>query len=418
MTDLAVFMRTAYLVAIFFVVNVLYMKKNKLLFLLLPAFVCGCSSDEIAFPENVAEGKISLNLDIDADVISATTVPERRSVVDIPQINDFKLALKSNDGTLVNEWISLSSFNQNESYKIGSYFMEAFYGDVSDEGFEKPCFYGSEEFEITEASTTQVNITCTLANTMVSVGYTDAFKGFFTDYAVSVVSSTGTKISYAKSETRAAYFVPGSIKLNISVTKYSGATATYQVLLNENALARHHYHATLDVNNGEMRQAKLIVKFDDTLASEDVIIDLSDEIMSCPAPEVYTEGFGSGQPISLEEGVVSATPVKMTINARGGLKSVVLNHQSQLLTAAGLSAEVDLMSIDKATQEVLVSLGLDVKGLWSNPDQMAVIDFTSFLSQIKTNGVATQSIFNVVVKDGYDKISDTISLIVNTTPKQ
>ncbi|MDE7125608.1 MAG: DUF4493 domain-containing protein, partial [Muribaculaceae bacterium] len=118
------------------------------------------------------------------------------------------------------------------------------------------------------------------------VDYTDAFIGYMTDYSAEL---QGKSIFFAKNENRAAYVVPGPVSLNVSVTKPNGKSATLNAAA-FTAEARHHYHITVDVNEGGVGDAVLTIIFDDMLDQESVSIDLSDELFDAPAPQFACKG--------------------------------------------------------------------------------------------------------------------------------
>ena len=120
---------------------------------------------------------------------------------------------------------------------------EAFYGDENSEGFDAPYYYGSQTLTVLENKSTPVSLTASLANSMVTVIFTDAVKDYFASVSGSVESSPGLKTAYAVDETRAVYVKPGSTTVSVDVTKQSGVSAKLSPVT-FNAEARHHYTVT------------------------------------------------------------------------------------------------------------------------------------------------------------------------------
>lgn len=393
------------------------MLRKKIAYAVIPLLTMGiasCASNDD--PASIGSGYVTLNLNVDSEIISRSEV-QGRSSEQIPSPEDFAITMTGKDGAYAQCWESLAQFPQDEAVKIGAYTMTASYGDINDEGFEKPYYYGETDFQVTEAATSNVEVACYLANTMVSITYTDAFKGFFADFSTELHSEGGTYIAYSKDETRPVYLKPGKVSMSISLTKQNGVTATFQPADIANAQPRCHYRITLDVNGGDMGEGQLVVKFDDSVATEDITIDLSDELMSSPAPEVVTQGFTNGETINVTEGVAPATPVKAVINARAGLSEVTLTTQSASLIAAGFPAEIALMSATEQQKRLLNDMGLEVAGLWNNPDQIAQLDFTKLLANIKATGSTNEeSTFTIVAKDKYAKVNEPVYLEVSTVP--
>lgn len=359
-------------------------------------------------------GGINPQLKINPEVKTTSPIVNSRAGDVMPTADDLSISLTSEDGSIRQTWPSISKFPKDEPFKVGKYTMEASYGSLDVEGFEKPYFYGSSEFQVTEDNTTDVSIVAKLANTMVSISYTDAFRNYFTNYAVELHSTGGKYLTYDREETRPIYLRPGDISLNILLTKQNGVSSNFQPATISNALPQHHYRITLDVNGGEMGAAKLIVSFDDSVNEEAVTIDLSDDIMNAPAPEVTPQGFTEGTPLSLYEGEKPADGAKMMILARGGLSAATLTTQSASLIEQGWPAEIELMGSLESQRARLRDLGLKVSGLYKNPDQMAIIDFTDALAKIKYSASSSQSTFTLVVKDKNLKVNEPITLSVNT----
>lgn len=369
--------------------------------------LAACSAEES--PMTAGAGRINPLVELNSDII--TTVSKSRSA-SAPTVDDLKLSLKSADGSYYKTWPSVAQFPTDEAFKIGKYTLEASVGSINVEGFEKPYYYGSTEFTVNEGRTTDVSLTATLANTMVSIQYTEAFKKYFTSYSAELHSEGGTYISYAADETRPAYLRPGKVTVSLDITKPNGTSATIQPATIDNAEARHHYRLTLDVNGGEVGDAVLSISFDDALEQETVTINLSDELMNAPAPTVTPEGFTPGQAVSVYEGEAPAQAARFMVNAPGGLGSVTLTTQSPSLIAKGWPAEIDLMRATEAQKGTMTALGLKAAGLWVKPERFAVVDLTEAISNLGAGDAS----FTVVVKDQMTKVNDPVTMNVTATP--
>lgn len=371
-----------------------------------------CGSDD--GPSRVGNGGISATLDIDENVLSAV-IPDDdtpSSSADRISIDDFSLSLRSADGVYAKTWDKFSDFPVDAVYNIGDYVMEASYGSIDKEGFDAAYYHGEQSLTIREAETTSVRIVCSLCNSMVSVSATEAFNGYFSDYTTLVHSDGGEYLSYAKDETKPVYVRPGNVSLTVTVTKPNGQTASFTPQTAIVALPQHHYRVKLDVNNGEMGVAQLVITFDDSTTAEDVVIDLSDELMSSPAPEIFTDGFVSGQPLAVVEGTAPTAKLSATISAVAGLGKVMLSSRVPAMQSAGIPSELDLMSATELQKAALEGLGLGVKGLWRNPDKMAEIDFTNLVANIHPAD-GDNAVFSLIAIDRYGKSSEPVSLVVD-----
>lgn len=370
-----------------------------------------CDSDD--GPSRLGNGRISATLDVDDNVLSAV-IPEDGASVHASGIDtgDFSVTLRSIDGAFSKTWERFSDFPADGLYNIGDYIMEASYGSIDKEGFDAPYYYGERSLTVREAETTPVQIVCSLANSMVSVSATEAFRGYFSDYSTLIHSDGGQYLQYAKDESRPVYVRPGNVTFTVSVTKPNGLSASFSPQMPITALPKHHYRVKLDVNGGDMGDARLVITFDDSTETEDIVIDLSDDLMSSPAPQIFATGFISGQPVSITEGAPASTKLSATISAGAPLARVILSSRVPSLQAAGIPSELDLMAATDRQKSLLEDMGLDVRGLWRNPDKMAEIDFTDFVANIHPSD-GGNAVFSLMAVDMYGKSSEPVSLVVN-----
>lgn len=380
---------------------------------LLIAAGSSCSDDYN--PGGGTSGKINPQLDLDVNAITSRSTSAGRDASPV-SVNDLKLRLSSTDGSFVKEWNSIADFDNNELFKVGTYTLEAIYGDVEDEGFEKPYYYASTQLTVKENKVTQVSMNAQLTNSMVSIATTEAFRSYFTNYSFQAHAEGGDYVNFTSTETRPGYLRPGKVTVTTDVTKPNGLSATLEAAVFV-AEPKHHYTVTVDVNNGQAGDAQLVITYDDMLSQEDVYIDLSDEILSAPAPAVIAQGFEAGTTATVIEGSSDAAAPVFFINAEGGIKSVVLSTKSTSLIEQGWYNEIDLAAATPAQQSKLKSLGLDVKGLFGNIGQMAQIDLSGVLSHIRyLEGSDNVSEFTVVAKDNYSKVSDPLTFSVKVEP--
>lgn len=380
---------------------------------LLIAAGSSCSDDYN--PGGGTSGKINPQLDLDVNAITSRSTSAGRDASPV-SVNDLKLRLSSTDGSFVKEWNSIADFDNNELFKVGTYTLEAIYGDMEDEGFEKPYYYASTQLSVKENKVTQVSMNAQLSNSMVSIATTEAFRSYFTNYSFQAHAEGGDYVNFTSTETRPGYLRPGKVTVTADVTKPNGLSATLEAAVFV-AESKHHYTVTVDVNNGQAGDAQLVITYDDMLSQEDVYIDLSDEILSAPAPAVIAQGFEAGTTATVIEGSSDAAAPAFFINAEGGIKSVVLSTKSTSLIEQGWYNEIDLAAATPAQQSKLKSLGLDVKGLFGNIGQMAQIDLSGVLLHIRyLEGSDNVSEFTVVAKDNYSKVSEPVTFSVKVEP--
>ena len=358
-------------------------------------------------------GSIMPLLDLDAKPVSSQS--ESRSGETVTA-DDLMIRLSSADGTYSKEWTSVAEFPTDQQFKVGDYHFEAYYGNIEDEGFEKPYYYGDQNIKVTDGGTTKVALTAALANTMVSVSYTEAFTKYMTAYSAELHSDGGAYIYYDGAETRPAYLRPGTVSLNVTVTKPNGKTATLQAA-KFTGKPRYHHHVTVDLNNGEVGDVVMVITFDDNTDELPVEIDLSDKVFNAPAPEVATEGFNGNEGLTFAPGMSPSDNVAVSVIARGGIASMMMTTKSATLVSQGWPEEVDLAAAPENLRSRMEALGIVAKGLWKNPDQMAVVNLNKVLANMNyVDGADNTSTITFVVTDRYNKTSEPVTLTVNVEP--
>ncbi len=122
----------------------------------------------------------------------------------LPAAGEFTITIKNSSAEVF--WKGkLADWNPATPMAAGDYSVEAVYGDVADEGFDKPCFSGSADFTVNGGAGTDVQIHVQLKNAIVRVSCTEAFKKYFSDYSFTVTTGSENVIAFAKDETRGAF---------------------------------------------------------------------------------------------------------------------------------------------------------------------------------------------------------------------
>lgn len=375
------------------------------------AMVVSCSSDDFSLSSST--GAIKPVIGLDSKVFKPAADSRAGSTV---SVDDLSLRLISADGSVNKQWDRIGDFDTNAEFRVGTYTMEAFYGDENSEGFEMPYFHGNATFEIEENRTTPVSITAKLANSMVTVVYTDAFRDYFSSYTVQIHPEGGSYIEYTGDETRPVYIRSGKVTILADIVKQNGVAATLEAA-SFTAKPQYHYTVTVDVNGGNAGSASLIISFDDNVVEQDVEIDLSDDLLNSPAPTITCKGVESGTTYNFVSGMSSPVAPQFNIIAHGGISAVTLTANSKSLNEQGWPEEVDLCNATQQQRDVMQSLGLNVRGLYGVVDKMAVVDMSAVIEHIAYRAHGdNNSTFAIVVKDKVGKVTEPITFTVEVEP--
>lgn len=383
----------------------------------------GSCADESPWGDSASlgAGKINLHLYSSEDIQSE--MPKVRSVsTDIvpPELALFNIRMTNTSGTYVKSWNSVSEFEKETEFRPDTYVLEAFYGDASsqgivkegEKGYEHSYFYGkSEEIKVEAGKESEIHLQTSLANSVVVIEYSDAFKNYFIDWDTQLITLGETPLKLGNQEGM-CYVVPGDVDVVISATQQNGKSVTVNPAVFE-AEPKHLYKITYNIYSGEIGHAeKLQVIFNDKPDAEHTIeIDLTDELLSGEGPVITTDGFVSEQTIEALSGSPYEGVVKFNIDSKDGYSQAILTIDSETYKPSFLvNGVIDLCKADAAQQAALTADGIKVIGLYENPERLALVDMTEFCKHLPEG---THNI-SLVVKDR-SRVADA-SLKVITYP--
>lgn len=358
----------------------------------------GCEQDD----EQISNrGKLNLRLAADTSVESTIT----RATTDEgtkPDINNFTIAVLQNNSIKLS-WDKYADFTDGTEIPAGNYTLKATYGNIETQGFDAPYYEGVEDFSIKKSESTDVSVTCRLANVKITTEYTETFKKYFTDYSVKIRPAGGSDITFSKSETRAAYVKPGKVSIYMTGSKQQGNKVTFEPSPIEDAKARTHYRIKFDVNAGG---TELNISFSEETEREPIVINISDEALNTYPPFFTPTGFESGVAQELIEWTEPKSQLSTLLTARGGIAKCILITRSPSLIEKGWPDEIDLANPDPSVLATMQGLGLATKGLSTNIDKMAILDFTKVLVNIAYSEANSESTFTLIATDKLNKVSE------------
>lgn len=362
-------------------------QKGLLLLALVPGLgLTGCS-DESPWSGSDDMGGIALNLESDGRLMRHGTRADDTQCPIVPDANAFGIKLTKSDNTYSKTWSSLEGFNKESEFPIGDYTVEATYGDVTEQGFERPCFKGTNTLHVSPGTTTPVNVTATLANAMVTLRYSDTFLANYSTYSAAIETPNHSEpVLFPQGETRSAFIDPtgeGYTELVLTLTNDQGQTVNLRPAKFV-AQPRRNYVITVNVTgNVSKGDAVLEIGFEEEVTKETITISLGDELFTSPAPEVRAVNFTAGTPVELMEYDELAVSPQFDLYAFGGFREVnlkVANTNGTYVPAFG--SNVNLVNADATTQAQLADAGVKVSGLFRNPDKMAVVNVKDFLGNL------------------------------------
>lgn len=369
------------------------------------------------------EGAISLKVTPLNDVkASVPAVRAGSGELTPPPSEEFQIRLTKNDGSYTKTWSSTSEFAKEEEFAVGDYTLEAFFGDensqgrVGAKGYETAYYYGTSPVTVREGQTSNVTLMASLANAVVVIEYTDAFKKYFPYFYTQLQSEGHGAIDLGDHSGEHTHVIPGNLGITISAELQNGKS----IKLNPASFpteARHMYKLRFNVYDGEVGQAdKLGISFDENLTEEEVLIELTDEVVNTPAPIVTTSGFDSGQALEAQNSIEFPTQLNFNVVAKGGLKSAVLTVASEIADYATKqmpeylkTGSVDFCNVDAPTKAEMEKDGLIIRGFGDKDSQMASVNLQHFVKNLP-QGIHK---FSFVVTDKNTSASDPVALQLN-----
>lgn len=348
--------------------------------------------------DNRAEGQIglsSLNVSVDESVSSTVTRSGINTDNYIIRIYDV-----DKEGKMVQEW-KYSDMPEIFTLKVSHYTITAMSHEVQPAEFEKPYYFASQNFEITENTVTNLKeLVCSMNNIKVRIDYDDDLKTLLGDDSKVGVSVGEGRLEYNKDETRAGYFKSIG-ETNILIANLSATIQGEKVAISK---------AFIDVQPGEERVVKyslkqnsggneggeegggdesgtiggLKIRIDVTceVVEKEIVVDPGEEELPNPdvpvdpdepdepepepvaKPTIIGDGFDITKSITIPPGTSmdNPYPVIVKIAAAEGIKNMEVGITSSSTDFTGAITDLNLANFDLANpgslKDTLLNLGL------------------------------------------------------------
>lgn len=172
-----------------------HLKRIMSALLILAAVSCAKTS-------SVDSGHVAFMVNSNVQVVDQTK-SNVSTFTTLPSVEDFNISIS---GTTQFTWSGkVSDWDPATLVPEGTYSVEATYGDLEEEGFDKPFFTGTTSFTVVADQTTEVEINVSLGNTVVLVRCTDNFSKYYSDYTFKVVRDGMHIVTFVKDELRGAF---------------------------------------------------------------------------------------------------------------------------------------------------------------------------------------------------------------------
>lgn len=253
--------------------------------------------------DTAGEGSLALKTSVNTDmtVISRATDAELAQNCMVWISNSQGLVRRFNAGEELPSRIPLLT---------GHYVAEGWTGDSVPASWDKRWFKGMSEFDIAKGQTAQVELTCKIANTAVTVDYQEGIEEVLTDYTLTVGHGGGSLIFDGR-DTRRGYFMMSSKDKNLTYelkgTAIGGKDFSFSGVI-ENAAQATEY--ALHVTYTPQEQTIGGAYFTITVDEHEITVENQVEII--PAPRFSGYDFDIDNAITAEKGLVGRRTVYVT----------------------------------------------------------------------------------------------------------
>ena len=157
------------------------------------------------------------------DVVADMTKSNVSDYTTLPAAGDFTITILDESSSQF--WSGkISEWDSSTPLPAGNYTVNASYGDIEDEGFDKPFFTGTQTFAVKGGETSSVSVPVALGNTIIKVSCSEYFKKYYSDYTFKLTRGAAEIATFLKDETKGAFIDGYKIKVEGVLT---GELKTY-----------------------------------------------------------------------------------------------------------------------------------------------------------------------------------------------
>ncbi|MDE6532269.1 MAG: PCMD domain-containing protein [Muribaculaceae bacterium] len=267
----------------------------------------------------------------------------------------------SNDKGVLNKWTGVQNIPQDGFYlRYGAYTAEVMAGDSVPASFTKRYFKGATEFSVgSDAPTTQVSVSCRIANVVVSIEESTIDANYVSDLSVEVGNSRGYYLTYAAdSIMKDGYFMmpSGETALNyiVSGKNSKGEDFTKSGVI-EDVKSAHNYrlHFDYDMSGEDKGGAFLIIAIEEENLIEEEVTIYGRPAFSWVGNDPAADSQIIGTPGSFGSKI-------LRVAAYGGFRELTMTSADADLTSALGGDEFELTDLTETGRNHLLAKGIAV----------------------------------------------------------
>lgn len=321
------------------------------------ALSLGACTDE--YGELCGEGKVKLNTRVSTDVPLARA--SRADQADLrAELGESLVLWISNSKGVVRQYSGIDNLPTEINLLSGSYVAEAWAGENVPASWDKRWFTGVANFDVTPGATSSVDLTCKIANVVVSVEYAPDVDDVLKDYTLEVGHSRG-HLTFDDEHQRGYFMMPKAdtgLSWTLTGTKVADGVTTFtRTRTLDNVQPGHEYIFRVSCQQAE--EEDLGGAFVN-ITIDDVVIDREDNVEITVGPIIQGNMFDIDQPLHVQPGLMGYRSVY--VNAAGELASMLVTCD-QLATALSdpQAVDFDAMAMTDGFRAKLEAAGITTK---------------------------------------------------------
>lgn len=396
------------------------------LLLCLPMFLFYFSSCDNEEGYLKGHGTVYLQLQADTTFAASGKTKATDGFDEFKNVSNYSVEISQGE-KVVTSYEKYSDMPTSIDLESGTYQLKAFLGELLPAKFEAPYFAGTTKFQVEANKKTSASVTCALANTKVSVSYSDDFKEAYPDYSLSMTTAhTSEALVFKKDETRSAYFQADSTgqKLNMSMSLTSLENKKTTFTPSAITIKPREDVKLLFKTDGEaVSGVKLEITIDGSTADTTVNVGIPDYMLPLEPPLITPKGFESGKLYTVASGDEVAGAAwdiyekngSIDIFAGGAIDSCIMTVNSPYLKAKGLTKErYDLANLSDEDAGLLKSLDLEWnESMKYKQSVKCAVNLANLLwKQIQKSDLGTVHEFTFQVKDSLKQHQESNKVIL------
>lgn len=188
--------------------------------------IYACQVDEDGV---VNKGTLAFRMNVDTALVGVST--KASDLADFKDVNSYAVTIAQDSG-VVAEYSRFDKMPAELELGAGAYTIQVSKGTETAAAFDAPYFSGKKEFTIVKDMTTPVEVTAAMANSRVTIDYSDDFLQTYKDYTLSLkTNKMELPLVYEKGESRPMYFLSDAsgtkLEIAMELVNVYGKTVNY-----------------------------------------------------------------------------------------------------------------------------------------------------------------------------------------------